>query len=163
MTTKTKIIISVVLLASSFAAGRFTLPAKVLEKEVVKTVEKVVEKKIYVKDTTKKNNKVTITFTTIKPDGTKTIEKKVFDKNEIELTQREDTSIKDDKAVDKDKEKTVINDKDSFVISAGAKININNPNLSYGILVDKRAIGPFHLGAFGFTDTSFGMTVGIGF
>src|SRR5271157_5250451 len=68
------------------AIGRFTLPAKVVVKEVVKTEIVEVEKK----DTATQNNKVQIVTETKKPDGTVVTETKTVDKSTIET--KDDTN-----------------------------------------------------------------------
>jgi lipopolysaccharide export LptBFGC system permease protein LptF len=163
MNLKVKIIITVLVVAGAFAAGRYSLPAKIIEKEHVVYKEKIVEKKVLVKDQNTKKNIVTIRLVTIKPDGTRTIETKTYDKSEIEITQNSTTDIKNDITKVADKEKTTIFNKDSLLISALMKTNFTNPSPSYGIMINKRIFGPFYLGAFGYTDASLGMSLGISF
>jgi len=162
---KNKIIAVVVLVAVSAAVGRFTAPSKVVEKEHVVYQDKIVEKKVYVKDKTTKKNTVTIKLTTIHPDGTKTVEVKTYDKDVIELAQNSSDAKDSSNSLDKTTEKTVEYKKTDTILSLGVKTNLTDltSGLSYGLNVQKRMLGPIYMGGFGFTDGSAGATIGIGF
>lgn len=157
-----QILILLVVLGVGVAIGKFATPTKLIEKEVIKYVDKIVEKKVYVKDTSKKNNKVTIQFVKILPDGTKTIETKTYDQSVIEITQNEKTDTNKETNIDKTTEKVVEYRHDDWMISLGVKTDSTWTN-NYGVIVNRRILGPFHLGAFVFTDRSFGANVGISF
>ena len=165
MKTKTKVIISLVVVAGAVGLGRFTAPSKVVEKEKIVFQEKIVTKKVYIKDTSKKVNKVTIRLVTIKPDGTRTIETKIFDKSEIEITQKGESIKSDDIKQTTEKEKTTEYKHDDLLISFGAKVDPFNATtgLSYGLFLNKRLLGPFYMGIFGFTDRSVGASLGLSF
>jgi hypothetical protein len=157
-----KVLIALLVLGVGVAIGKFATPSKVVEKEVIKYVDKIVEKKVYVKDTTKKNNKVTVRFVKILPDGTKTIETKTYDNSVIEITQNGTIDTNKETTLDKSTEKVVEYKKNDWMVSLGVKTDLGFVP-AYGITVDRRIIGPFYLGAFAFTDQSFGLKVGISF
>lgn len=163
MTTKQKVIISIVLLAGAFAAGRFSLPAKIVEKEHIVYQDRIVESKSVATDTTKNDNKVYTRTTTETPDGTKTTTVKITNNDQIDSKTTSKSNETNTIASDTTKEKTIEYSKDSLLISAAAKTNFTNPSLSYGGIVNKRVLGPIYLGAFGFSDASFGMSVGLSF
>lgn len=160
-----KILAGLVVALAIFAAGRFTSPSKVVEKEHIVYQDRIVEKKIFVKDTSKKNNIVTIRLVTIKPDGTRTIETKTYDKSEIEIVQKDKEQKQEEKDKTIDKEKTTTYAKNDTFISLGSKIDTRNltSGINYGLFLNKRVIGPLYMGVFGFTDASGGISLGLGF
>jgi hypothetical protein len=158
-----KVLIIVGILGVGVAVGRYLTPTKIQEREKIVYQDKIVEKKVYVKDTNKKVDKVTVKLVTILPDGTKTIETKTFDKSEIEITQNGITTKDETKTVDKSTEKVVEYQKDNTIISVAGKNTTNSLDLTYGLMVHRQVLGPLYLGAFGFADKSFGASIGIGF
>lgn len=160
MSNKTKVLISLLVIAASVAVGRFSLPAKIVEKEKIVFQDRIVEKQVDSSNTT--TNKHVDTIVTKKPDGTTITETKddsVVLNNTVDKTDKTDTTKSTT-----DKEKTTTYDKGTFLVSASIKANLtSSAGWAYGAIVDKRVIGPFHMGAFGFTDSTFGMSVGIGF
>lgn len=165
LSNKVKVILVIISLAGAAAFGRFTSPTKVVEKEHIVYQEKIVEKKVYVKDKDIKKNVVTIRLVTIKPDGTRTIETKTYDKSEIEIVQKGGSEKTDDVSKETDKTKTAEYKHDEFLISLGAKMDASNLSgaPTYGLLLNKRLLGPIYVGAFGFLDKSFGVTAGLSF
>lgn len=154
----------VVLVVVSGAVGRFTAPSKVVEKEVIKYQDRIVEKIVKDTDTKKNNDKVLVKTETIKPDGTKIVETKLVDKSTTETVKNSTTNSDKESSTETSKEKTTEYKKDSILISLGVKTNLDNfPNLSYGIMVNKRILGPVYAGAFGFTDKTVGLNLGISF
>jgi len=163
MDTKYKVIIGSVVILSAFAVGRYTVPTKVVEKEKLVYKDRVVVKKIYEKDTTKKNDKITIKLVTIKPDGTKTIETKIVDKGEMIVSENGKVDVVKETEITKETEKTTESSHDQWLLSVVVKANINNPVPDYGLQVQRRILGPFHLGAFVYKSTDVGASVGISF
>lgn len=160
-----KILVVIALMLLSAAGGRFLAPSKVEEKEVIKYVEKIVEKKIYVKDTKQAKRRVYIKLVTIKPDGTKTTETKIFDSDQIEITQKENSTTTVEKNVDSNKEKVVEYSKNDYYIFGSAKIDVNDlsSTLAYGLSINRRLLGPTYIGVFGYTDSTAGFNLGLGF
>lgn len=154
------IIGGVVLLASAVAVGRFTTPTKTVEKEKIVYQDKIITKIVYQKDTSHRKNKVTIKFVKILPDGTKTIETKTYDSSEIEILEKNNLDQTKDTKTVIDKEKLVEFQKGDWMFSFGVKSDLGfNP--AYGVFINRRILGPFYLGAFGFTDQTFGASAGI--
>jgi hypothetical protein len=176
----TIVIVVILLLIGSFLAGRYTttpkVETKIVEKEVIKTVE--VEKQV---DTTKywdntnkdeatKENVHTNTVKETKPDGTVT-EHTITDTNldhvvkevEVKYVDRVVTVEKEvqvDKIVTVEKTvKPILPDWEAS-IKVGASINnLFNPTLGsplvIGLEVDRRVLGPFKVGVWGSTNTTF--------
>lgn len=147
------------------AVGRFSLPAKVVEKEHIVYQEKIVEKKVDVTAIKKKDNKTYVRIEKTSPDGTKTVETRIVDTGTTDTTDTDKDQT--DTAVSKtdDKSKVTTYDKNGFLLSVGADNSFNrNPLMpSWGVLINKRLIGPFYLGGFVFTDGVYGLNVGLGF
>lgn len=163
MNTKSIIVTIGVAILVAFGVGRYTAPVKVQEKEVIKYVDKVVEKIVEVNNTSSKQNKVVIKFTTIKPDGTKTTELRTYYTNEIEVTSKLVDEKKETTNVDKTTEKVVEYKKDDNILALNAKASLDSIIPTYGLSYQRRIIGPIYLGAFGFTDKTFGLNLGISF
>ena len=130
----------------SFAAGRYLAPTKI----VTKTVE--VEKKQV--DTKKDEHKVTTVTETDKPDGTKTIVTQTTDNTGTERTSKD----------------VVKSDTTTTKTYGGAKTSINalaglssGATPTYGLAVTRSVLGPITVGAFGLTDRTFGVSLGLEF
>lgn len=153
---KRKILIVIISLTVGAALGYYALPSKIVEKEVIKIVEKKV------KDTTEKENKNKIKIITevIMPDGTIKREIKEIDKGIITI----DASEIIDKDTTKDKEKIVEHKKNNLMVyaSIGTRIGkIDKP--TYGIGVQKRLFGPIWLGAYATEHKDVALTLGLSF
>lgn len=139
MDTKYKVIISIVVVLVAFAFGRYSAP-KVPDSHTVT-------------DTTKEVNKDThkTTVVTKTPDG-----------KEV-TTIVEDTTTKSDS--DTKKDQTVTAPKTSLInISALAGLDIGRGFIpTYGISASKELIGPVTVGAFGLTNGTIGLSIGINF
>lgn len=157
------IAIALGLLILGAAFGRWASPTKVVEKEVIKYQDKIVEKVVYKKDTNEHKHKVTVSLVTIKPDGTKTIETKVYDDDNIQITQDSTTNKIDVKTGETTKEKTTDYARDNYSVLASRKFNIDDKSSDWGISFNKRFLGPIYLGAFAFTDKTIGASVGLSF
>ena len=154
-----------VVLATAFAFGRYTLPAKVVEKlvtqevikEVVKTEIQVVEKKVYVK--AQQNDVQTKIVYVERPDGTKETTTVIVDKTKTDEASSQATTSTEVKVVEKEKlvyvekEKLVENAKPQWHLGvragAGAAIDptaLTVPLMSFGIQAERRIVGPVWLG-----------------
>lgn len=151
---KKQILIALGILVFGVAIGRFTLPAKVVEKIVYQ--DKIVERRTELKDVKRKDNKIIIKFEKILPDGTRTIETKIIDKDVVDVVDNNTDTKTEDKS--STTEKTITYDKTSLLLS----VQIKN-NMQYGILINKRLLGPIYINGFGFLDKTFGLGVGLGF
>lgn len=153
MTTRVKIIIVVVALATSYAAGRWSAPEKV--KIVTQTVE--VEKKTNDK-TVDKDQKVTVIVNT-KPNGEKTettiTENKT--KDDVKTTDTHTTTKSDDKEVTKSQSR--------LNLSVLGGVDARGPQVSpvFGGHVSKEVLGPVSVGLWGLSNGSAGVSLGLTF
>ena len=158
MTTKVKIIIIVVSLATSFAVGRYTVPTKTVT--VVKTVE--IEKKVTDTNENKKEHKKTTITELDKPDGTKQTTTVITD----------DTDA--DKKIDQTLDQTDTSESTKTVVKTGSRLNIaalvgmpvtnlSNPALVYGVHVSRDLIGPISIGVWGLSSGTAGFSAGLSF
>jgi hypothetical protein len=157
LSVKTTVLSAVALLAVGAAIGRFGTPAKVVTKTVTQTVYKEAE----VKNTEDQKNTVTTITQTTKPDGTKIQTTVIADKDDIKTVD----STKINSTTDTTSTTTTTYSKNNWNISALAEVSppslTNLGPISYGVEVDRRIIGPISVGAFGFTNRSVGLSLGI--
>lgn len=150
MTTNKKIILIIVAIIVSFAAGRYsTTVNETIDK--TKTTDKTADI-----DTSKNSHKVTNSVTLTKPDGTteitttttidSTTQKKELD-NSKSVTNTE-TTKKNSSAV-------------NFSVLAGVDIKEFKP--FYGVILTKELIGPITIGVFGLTNGVVGVSAGLNF
>lgn len=135
-------IVGLLLLAVGYGTGRYLQPAKIQIKkeEVIKEVE-VIKKDIRIVE-----REIT------RPDGTKEKERITEDKSQESTKKEKDT-----------KESTLIaNKKPDWRVNGLAALN-NDRNVVYGLQVERRILGPISVGAFGLTDTTVGLSVGLEF
>lgn len=161
MTTKFWLILTSVLFLLGLAVGRFTLPARVETKEVIKTIE--VEKKTDNKQIVTNNNKDTVVTVTKHPDGTITTETHYVDKSTTttvdKSTDNTNTVVSDDKS-----STTTYNTAQYHLAVLGGKSLDNlTESPTIGLSINKKFIGPLSLGAFGFTNKLVGLSVGLSF
>lgn len=161
-------IVAVVIFIAGAAVGRYTLPTKVVtktetvtvEKEVIKTKEKNVTD-------TNKNRELVITET-IKPDGTKIIEKHYINRDEIHSTSDRVNIATTESKTDTKSSSVVTNEKNDWNLSAlvttsHTDSDMLHGSMSYGVHVQRRIIGPFSVGAFGITNKTYGLSIGASF
>lgn len=151
---KNAIVLLLVFLAGA-AASRFGLPAKVVEKEHIVVQEKIVIKEVEKKTTNKHDNRTYIRIVTTHPDGTKTVETRIIDKDTTLTIDNTTTDSKKDVSTVTDKEKTSIYGS-NVIVSLGM-----DTDLSYNASVQKKIIGPLYLGVFGTTSRIFGFNIGV--
>lgn len=168
--TKSPIFWTIVALAAGVGFGRYLTPenVKIVEKE--KIVE--VEKKIYIKDESKKENKDkkkrTVIIRITKPDGTIEERTEIIEEDNsiIAIDTKEKTEEEKKKEKENSKETIVQGKKPDWMISALAATDlksIKSLQPSYGISVQRRILGPIHVGAFGITNKQVGISVGFQF
>lgn len=161
MSLKLKIIVSIVILLTVFAAGRYSAPSKV----VVQTHEVIREVKVEQKSTDADTDAHTQTVTTQikRPDGTV--------ETTTQTTQDSHTQDKTtDKVVDKssgvlDSTKTTIYGNSKVTINGAIKVSLTNPFAppAYGVSISRPILGPATLGAFVFSDKQVGFSLGLTF
>jgi hypothetical protein len=131
-----KYIIATVLIIIAFAAGRKSIKPEI---KTVTVTQTIVQK-----------HKNIETVTTKQPDGTvKIIKREVIDSTNSIL---------------KSQETVVKNANKTFNISALVSNNIHEPlKPIYGISINKETLGPVTIGAFGLTNGTVGLSLGINF
>jgi hypothetical protein len=162
-------VVGVVLLAGSFAAGRFSAPLRVetreVEKEVVKWREKLVEKEVRVEVAAKVLTKTVYVDRVITKEGE--IRERIVERT-AEASSSSNTGTKETEATSEgekvrevEKVRTVTLQPDWRVaVMAGASWNpplipIAGP-LVLGASVDRRIVGGFSLGIWGMTGGALG-------
>lgn len=143
--------------AALFALGRYTCPEKIRIETKIVTVEKEVEKK----DTEANKHKVTVIIK--KADGssettiTDDVSKNTQESSETDVTQTKD----------KISETTRSSGRTTFSILAGAQPHlfqgISLGPIVYGASVNKDILGPINVGAWGLSDYTFGVSLGLSF
>ena len=136
-------LVILVVAATGYGFGRYVQPAKVTVKTEIITKE--VEHK--------QNNIITDTKEIKKPDGTIEIDTTTEDKSVTNTT----TNI-DQKTV-----QSVENLKPQWKISGTAGFRVNRVGAVYGVLVERRIIGPIFVGLYGNDDKQGGLTIGLEF
>lgn len=155
MTTKTKVIIVIVSLATAFAVGRYTVPTKVVTE--TKVVE--VEKKTVEEDKNQNKQKRTTITVQKKPSGEETTTTTI---DESVNTDRQTKVVATDKTAS-DTKKEVVSQAGGTTISAMAGLDLRNASTIYGAHVNTQIIGPINAGAFGLSNGSCGLTLGLRF
>lgn len=155
MSTLQKVLACGLSLAVAFAAGRYTVPS------VVKTVTNSVDssKQAQKQDTqTVRHKEVTVTETT-KPDGTKTkVTKTITDtdrKSDTKSVSLDNSATQTSKEVTK---------KSGISVSALAGLSAHDlTSPVYGLSLQAPVLGPITAGAWGLSDLTFGVSLGINF
>lgn len=130
MTTKTKVIIALVLLVAAFSAGRFSNPKNVEVKEVEKTVYR---DRITQDD---KHHVRTEIRETLLPDGTK-ITETITDNNKESHTDSQRESL-----TEKQKEMKITSNQSQW----GVGVYTNTTFNKYSVTIDRRIFGGLFLG-----------------
>lgn len=142
MTIRTKILLTVLAMVVSFAAGNYTAQ-RITKTESVKSVDST--------DTTIKTT--TTTTTTKDKEGKET------------TTTKTDTitAIKEKEVIKSNKNETEVSKRALLNVSLLGAITQNESKPIYGISVSKSFIGPITMGAFGLTNGIFGISIGLNF
>lgn len=163
MSTKAKVITSVIVITSAFALGRYTVPTKVITETKIVEVEKKTEDKK--QDVEKNTKKRTETTETVKPNGEKTTTTVVTE--ETNTDKKTDKISTTDKTTDSESKKEVVSGQDKVTISLLGGVQLFNNNginsLVYGLGISKPVLGPITIGAFGFNDGRVGCSLGLTF
>jgi len=143
MTTRTWIIITIALTALAYAGGRYLTEPTVITKnvEVIKEVEVI------------KRDVRTVIKEVVRPDGTKETDTVIEDRT------RERTRTDSDRS----NETIVTNEKPQWKVDLSTRTKIQDLIPVYGASVSRRIIGPVFVGVNGWTDSSFGLSVGLEF
>lgn len=138
---------SIVLLCLGAAAGRYATPEKV----IVKTVQ--VEKK----QIDKNEHKDVIIDKRVNKDGSSETITKISDDSNTHITDKKET-----------KSETIVNNPKNWNVSLLVSPVANDDifptgSLSYGVHVQRKILGPISVGAFGLTNRTYGLSVGVEF
>jgi len=152
LTTKTKVISVLLITVTAYAFGRWSAPEKIVEKRVeVVRVDKSV-------DTNKDQRKEVVKHTVTKPDGTtETTETTVTDtKKKTEVTVSTEKNVSTEKTV------TFSTSKVTIMALVGSELSLPLVPI-YGLSITKPVLGPVTAGAWGFSNRTFGVSVGLTF
>ena len=155
----------IVLLVLAFVAGRYGTPERVVTKTETQIVEKEVVKTVEKKVRDQKNDKVTLITETVSPDGTKKREVKIVDKSEITNYSDKNTEKQSETSVTQKTETTRESKSLGWNVSAlgsmsHSKDDLLGNSVSFGVHVQRRVLGPFSVGVFGLTNQTYGLSVG---
>lgn len=148
MTNKTIEIIFVVSIASAFAIGRYSVQSPAVKKTTETSTDKS-------KDQERDTHKQTTTIVEDGPSCKKTT-----------TTVTEDTSTKkhvDDRSDVKTDVTITPSKRDTLNVSALVGLDIRQKSATYGVSVNKEIIGPITMGAFGLTNGTIGVSIGLNF
>lgn len=151
MSIKVKILISILVIGTSYAFGRYTAPEK------IKTIE--VEKKVDTSKTDAEKNvhkKTTVTKTT-KPDGTVTEVTEITDESVISKKKTTTDTVTDSKSTEITKSSGIL------TIEGMVSLDVKQGSVWYGAHISRNLLGPIRIGAFGLTSGTAGVTVGLDF
>lgn len=153
-----------VILLSGYAIGRYTVPAKVVTKTVTQTVTQVVTKTVEVDKTDYYKNKILIETVTTKPDGTVIRKREFIDKSIINHDDQTDTNTASNSSSSTTNESSKTYSSEKGSVNALVARNLHHLSEDiYGLQVSKKLIGPFSVGAFGLTDETLGLSLGVNF
>jgi len=157
MNNKYLVIGAIVALAVAFAMGRYTAPVK------VKTETQVVEVDKKTKDTEvdRDKHKETKIVEVNKPDGTKETTTTI-----VEDTNTNKKEKQTDLLTETEKSSTEITRAGGFLYVQGLagldKLSLSGRPI-YGASVSKEVLGPISVGAWGLTNSTFGLSLGLRF
>jgi hypothetical protein len=167
LSTKTVVILSILLVSTGYAAGRYIAPEKVVTKIETKVeIKEIIKWKTNLSKDEKKDKEIVI-IETIMPDGTIKREKRIIDKGTIKLdlskqSEKDSSTTKSEKK----QEIKIKNSPDwklSGMVLVSPKSQIIDSGLTYGLLIERRIIGPFYLGAFAINNGAIGASIGVTF
>lgn len=150
MTTKTKVIASIVVVATSFAFGRYSV-----NQPSIKTKEEI---KTDSTSNTDKDTRTTKTKVTVKtPDGTEKTTETTDTTTTSKTTKQTDSDTNIQQIVESKSSRINISVLGANDFSRGALIP------TYGISASKEFIGPITVGAFGLMNGVVGVSIGLDF
>lgn len=150
-------IVYLIVFCFGVAAGYFTMPEKVTVKTEI--IEKVVEKVVETKTENRDIQQVTVEVE--KPDGTKTKVTKFIDKTKTDL------SLASEKWSEKENRYEKVTEYGSkWKANVYYKTNVSSLGYDikgFGVGVERKVLGPIHVGGQVYLDKSVGVNLGIGF
>ena len=168
VSVKSLAISSAAILLVGLAVGRFSLPAKVVTKTEIQVVTKEVESKTSDQEIARKSNKDFVRIVTKKPDGTVITETHIIDKSTSKTTEVTQDTTEKDSSTTITQDKTVTYAKNDWHVSglaspSGDNSFLRGPSIAYGLMVERRILGPFYIGGFGLTNHTIGASLGVTF
>lgn len=160
MTTKVKVIIAVVALATAFATGRFTCPTKVKTVTQIQIVEKKAEED---KSTTvNTDHKKVVIVKETHPDGSTKTTTTITDDSKTN-TATDDTKT-DQTTTNETQTREVTREVGKLNVSVLAGTSFTHVSgVVYGASVTRPLFGPITAGAWGLTNGTGGLSVGLNF
>jgi len=160
MTTKTKVVLTIVALATSFAFGRYFAPTKIkIQEKIVEVDTKSSDKTT---EATRDKRKETVVKEVVKPDGTRETETRTIEETTASKGTKEKTS--ETKTTESEKSTEITRSTGRLNISALASVDTSKPTqVNYGLSVTRDVIGPISIGVFGFTNKTYGASLGLSF
>lgn len=166
----------IVAMVLSYLGGRYSGPEKIktITETIIKIEEKIVEKKIYIKQKQQKKHVEKVIETVKKADGTVVTTTKIITdtdtKTNVSLNETKDVTLnatKEDKKiiiVENAKPQWRVSGKVGVDFSKISLLNVPTANdLTYGIGVERRIIGTVYVGAWGMTNKSGGLSISVDF
>lgn len=150
-----KIGIPIILLIVGLAVGRFAAPTKVEKVEVEKVVDRIVEKKVYVKVKAETKKKKKTTTTIVKKDGTKIIKETEEEQNETKTSEEKSQDESKESVAESSSSVKIKRSKSKFLFQGMGVLDAQGIQ-GYGASATMRISGPFFGGVWGLrTQTEF--------
>jgi len=158
-------VVAVLLLAAGVMVGRYSSPTKVVTKVETKIVEKEVIKTKETNTRETNKNREYVVIETILPDGTKKIERRYINRDEIREEGTRTNTATSTSSTESRSSTVTESGKADWNISALATMShkeddLMKGNFSYGVHIQRRVLGPFSVGVFGITNQTYGLSVG---
>lgn len=151
MNLKTKIITCVVVIATAFAFGRYSVQSP--------TVKTIIDTQTDVQKNKDKDTHTVTTIVTIKnPDGTVTETKKIDTTTETKSTENDTKSSHIDQTITPPKLSKL-----NISVLGGNDFSRGLLVPTYGLSINKEFIGPITIGAFGLMNGVVGVSIGLNF
>lgn len=171
MSTKYKLILVALVLAATFAGGRFSAPTKVrVETKTVEVKTAITEQTATASQAREDDEDHETDVTeTVKPDGTRVVETRMIAKTRTrEEAQESHESVRIDQvAREQDKVKEVTRSRAALQVDllAGAQVSLSSGlgPMVYGVHVSRELFGPVTVGLFGMSNGTAGVSVGLRF
>lgn len=151
LSTKTKVIISIIVILTAFAAGRYSVKAPTTKTQISQTQD--------TKTTEDKNTHKKITIIDTKQaDGADTKTTVIDEVSNDDTTQNQDTKTQVTQTVTPPKTNTI-----NISILGANDFGKGLLAPTYGLSVTKEVLGPITVGAFGLMNGTVGVSVGLDF
>ena len=160
VTTKQKVVLSVIALTVAYGAGRWASPTKVVTKTVTVEVEKKTDD--VKSDLNLDKHRETTTVVLKKPDGTEETTTHVTEDTTANKTRDEHSTDQVNKTSSQTKEVTYTSPKVTVSALAGLSFS-GSPAPAYGASISKPILGPVTVGLWGLSNATGGVSLGLTF